>query len=163
MSRLSMRSFAPVVAISALLWLAPFFALAQQTGPDDDLHVAIWSSLLSDPRTANIPPDEMQRLVDSLAQEAQKQNLTPADILYRPERQQFAAASALPATDDSCDAAITQVFCSFNSAFGFSGNDVTTPVSLLATSTLLILLIRRMTKMHNEHAADVSAAAPPWA
>ena len=130
------RSFAPVIAITALLWLTPFFALAQQTGPDDDLHVAIWSSVLSDPRTASIPPDQMQALVDSLAAEAEKQNLSPADILYRPGGAQVAAVSALPETAESCDSGILPVFCSFNTAFGFAGSDPTTPIALLASWTI---------------------------
>ncbi len=155
------RIFSGLILLAATIFLVPLFVHAQ-TSSEDDLHVAIWSSLLSDPRTAHIPPSQMQALVDSLANEAQKQNLSPADILYRPERQQFAAASTVPLPENTCDSSMLPALCAFGTAFGFAGSDPSTPVALLATSTLLILIIKRMIKMHDEHAAKIAATAPPW-
>jgi outer membrane murein-binding lipoprotein Lpp len=59
------------VCVAAL----PLFAHAQQ----DDLRATIMAQVLQDPRSAEIPPAQLEVLVDALSQKAQAENLEPAE------------------------------------------------------------------------------------
>lgn len=125
----------------------PLFAHAQ-VQPQEDLHAAIMSELLRDPRTANIPPAQLFALVNALAQKAQEQNIAASDIRWH--AQTFSgmnADQAVPIDFGDCAGGFSSL-CTFTSAFGFVGNDPTIPLYLLVTSGLLILLIVRMIRHH---------------
>lgn len=141
----------------AVIFLLPFIANAQATV--DPLRAAIWTSLLSDPRSANIPPAQMQLLVDQLAQKAEAQNMSVQDILWRPAANQEAAAVVATL---GCEQGVVGYICSFNQAFGFSGTNYTVPLALLVTSGLLIVIIWEMIVHRRKKLAIIAASAPPW-
>ena len=148
------------VILGALLGLAlPMLAGAQAA--QDDLHAAIWASLLRDPRTASIPPEEMQALVDQLAVEAQAQHMSAADILAHHE--ESAAFAATSASEPECDTGIKGYLCAVNKSFGFGGDDMLIPALLFGSSGLLALIIRRMRINAKAHLAAQAASSPPWA
>lgn len=137
-------------AILALLFSAalPLFVYAQAQS-QDDLHAAIMAELLRDPRTANIPPAQLQVLVDALAQKAQVQNVSASDIRWHPQ-----STTGLVSQDQSmgfypsgCADGFSSL-CSISDAYGFSDESPTIPLALLVSSGLLILLIVRMIRHH---------------
>lgn len=149
-------------AILALLFSAalPLFVHAQaQT--QDDLHAAIMTELLRDPRTANIPPDQLQALVDALAVQAQAQDVSAQDIRWHPQDVTGLASQdqAAPYPDD-CASGFSSL-CSISDAYGFSDESPTIPLVLLATSGLLILLIVRMIRHHTALPAIVPTPPAP--
>ena len=131
-------------AATCLFMCAPI-ALAQ-SAPQDEMHATIWAALLSDPRTANIPPAQMQALVNALADQAQVQGISAQEIKWRPAVGETFGSNELP-VEESCSAAFSAL-CPFSAAFGFVGTDPTTPAVLFVTAGLLLLLIRRIIKHH---------------
>ncbi|MEN9413102.1 MAG: hypothetical protein RLZZ342_189 [Candidatus Parcubacteria bacterium] len=138
-----------LVTLSLLVIGLPFFTHAQQ----EDLRATIMAQVLQDPRSAEIPPAQLEQIIDALSQKAQSENLESADIVWQPGAFHEAAASveSVPA----CDSLIP-LACVFTEAFGFQGEAVVIPLYLLVASGLLILLIRRM---HHHHAAEAARAA----
>jgi hypothetical protein len=155
------RAISLVVASAFLL---PFAAGAQTSSPQDDLHAAIWASVLADPRAANIPPAQMTVLVDDLAMQAHAQHMTAADILSRPKEVNTLSASAASGATPACGAGFSGYLCAVNQSFGFGGDDMLVPVLLFGSSGLLLVVIRRMRINHRAQLASLAAAAapPPW-
>lgn len=139
------------VCVAAL----PLFAHAQQ----DDLRATIMAQVLQDPRSAEIPPAQLEVLVDALSQKAQAENLEPADIVWQPGV--FSEATVTEEAAPACDSLIP-LACVFTEAFGFQGEAIVIPLYLLVVSGLLILLIRRMKKHHHAmgHFDAVASTAP---
>jgi hypothetical protein len=147
--------------VTALLPIAVFAQTAQ-----DDLHAAILTSLLADPRSAGIPPAQMKSLVDALALQAQAQHMTAADILWRPNVVPSFSNSQGSADTTACGGGFSGYLCAINQSFGFGGDDVLVPAFLFASSGLLVVVIRRMRINHRAQlaasAAAAAADAPPW-
>jgi len=154
--------FAIAVAL-ALAAFSPVVALAQSS--QDDLHNTIQNSVLADPRAANIPPDQLQGLVDALVAEAQAQHMTSADILYRP--QQAAAGSTFTGgqTQEStaCATGLQGYLCQFNRVFGFEGNNYEIPIFLLVTTAFLIAVIWELIVHHRKKMEKKAKKADPFA
>ena len=150
-----------VQILSGIIALSLPLIVSAQAAQQDDLHAAIWSSLLADPRTAHILPAEMQQLVDALAAQAQAQHLTAADILWRPTSQQPAPSVAETAQGAQCAAGFSGFLCKINQSFGFGSNDLIIPGFLFASSGLLAVVIRRM-RINAKARMAAQAAAPPW-
>ncbi|MBI5470076.1 hypothetical protein HY968_02015 [Candidatus Kaiserbacteria bacterium] len=150
--------------VAASAFLLPFAASAQAPAPQDDLHAAIWASVLTDPRAANIPPAQMTVLVDDLATQASAQHMTASDILSRPGEASTLSASAASGATSACGAGLSGYLCNVNKSLGFGGDDMLVPALLFGSSGLLLVVIRRMRINHRATLAALAAAAapPPW-
>ena len=146
--------------VAASLLVMPLVAFAQNTpnaSSEDDLHVAIQTALLADPRVQNIPPAQFQGLLEALVAEAQAQHMSPADILWQPQR--AAAASAVNAPSrEACASGWQGYLCQFNQVFGFEGGSYGTPVFLLVTTGLLLAVIWELIVHHRKKLAMKAAA-----
>ena len=150
------------IIATATITLALIFPLAVYAqAAQDQLHAAIWASLLADPRTANIPPEQMQALVDALAEKAVAQNMTAEDI-SNGSTMGSTAATPVAAQEMECQRGIMGYLCAFNRSFGFSGDNYIVPLMLLVTSGLLIVVIWEMIIHHRRKLAAIKASAPPW-
>jgi hypothetical protein len=145
----------------ALLFAFPLVAAAQSAQPSDEMKSAVMTQILRDPRAAQIPPEQLQALVNALAQKAEAQKVPAIDVMWQPATytgEPVAPQDALMPGD--CDYGFMST-CSISEALGFAGDDaLVIPLVLLAGSGLLILLIVRMKKHHHEmgHFAPVSTA-----
>ena len=148
------------VCMAAMVATAfPLLVSAQQ----DDLRMAIQTSVLADPRTASIPPSQLNELVDALAEQAQAHHLSAADILWRPKTAEASTSGpAEGAAVPDCAEGWYSYLCQVNTAFGFAGNDLTIPILLLITSGLLVLVIQRMIAHHHKRIAASKGTPPPW-
>ncbi len=152
------KILATVLAIAAFM---PIAVSAQEANAD--LRSTIQNSVLADPRVANVPPAQLQELVDALFAQAQAQHMTSADILWRP--QQAAAGSTFGnnqgAETTTCTSGWQGYLCNFNHIFGFEGNNYTIPVFLLVTTAFLIAVIWELIIHHRKKMAKMAAAATP--
>ena len=156
-----------IVLLVCFIALAPLLSHAQ-TAPAaptaDELHSAILSTLLTDPRTANIAPDKMQQLVDALATEAQSRSLTVNDIRAMIRTSIPGAAVVLgPAPKAEAAEECSGMFpalCPFNDAFGFDGSDLSIVIwFILATILVFVFLL----KMKHPHPDEIhTTPTPPW-
>ena len=155
-----MKSFSSLAF--SILFMVPVLAFvaadvsAQET--DEALRASIQSALMSDPATDALPPEELEKLVSALAAEASKTGVEPSDITYVPrppaDLQSAGAGGDLPA---DCD-----VWCVFAHAYGLDGVDPTTPILLLISSGLLVMIFRRaMRPQHIEHFTGVKPKPVP--
>lgn len=147
----SSRILLLVFCVVALLATLPLVTRAQTTTQPDELHAAILSQLVADPRTANIPPAQLQVLVDALAKQAQAKAVSASDILWHPSTfQEAAPAQQSQAEFFGCSSSL-DALCPFSTAFGFAGdpNDLAIPAGLFLASGLLLLVIRRMLRPHH--------------
>jgi hypothetical protein len=153
--RVASVSFLTVMALSPVV-------VSAQT--NDDLRNTIQNSVLSDPRVASIPPDQLAGLIDALVAEARSKNMTSADILTKP--QQAAAASSFSVNQTPSAACATGwqgYLCEFNQVFGFEGNNYEIPVFILVTTAFLIAVIWEMILHHRKKLAKAAAKkSPPW-
>lgn len=136
------RAFALSVAWLLILCATlPYAAHAQQT--PNDLHAAIQSALLSDPRTSGLSALEIEGIVSLLADEAGKRGVTVADMQWRPQNTEdsFTAGSFETGVPDTCGASL---LCAFNEAYGFVGPDQTIAYILGAASMGLVWIIAEM-------------------
>lgn len=144
--------------ISALVLLAPALAAAQI--PSEDLRNLIQGSVLSDPRTATIPPAQLQGLIDALLAEAQAKNMDSGDILWRPE--QTANVSYSQSEDQvttqtpGCALGWQGYLCNFNRVFGFEGGNYQIPLFMLFVSAFLIAVVWEMILHHRKKLAKPS-------
>ncbi len=114
----------------------PLIASAQSS-----LAETIRKEILKDPRASTISSTQLDAMVASLAQAAEAEGVTEADISWRPA--EVGAETVVP---EECD-----FFCRVNSIFGFAGEDYTIPIGLGVTSALLILFISMMLHRHHVH------------
>lgn len=148
-----------------LLFALPLAVHAQDMQASDEMKAAVMAQLLHDPRTAQLPPEQLQQLVDSLAQQAQAQNISLEDLRFQPGGFATPAAADTPAPQPVC--AGDFFGCGMSYALGFIGDNPTLPLYFLVTSGLLILLIVRMKRHHHAMghfdtpAASASTAAQP--
>lgn len=144
-------------AFAILVFMVPVSAAAQV----EDLRAAIQASILSDSRAQMIPPEQLKILVDSLVAQAQAQNLSAADILWRPQVAEAAtvgAAQPMTSSSQTCASGWQGYLCQFNIAFGFEGGNYEVPLFLLITSGLLIAVLWELIAHHRK--ALVSQSAP---
>ncbi len=131
-----------------LIALLPIVASAQSAQPTDEMHAAIMTQLLHDPRAAQMPPEELQKLVDALAQKATAQDVAPTDIMLQQAAYTGATETVAESVPSDCDGGFSGS-CMMSEALGFIGENPTLPLYFLVTSGLLILLIVRMKKHHH--------------
>ena len=147
------------VALAALLLTLPLAASAQTTATSSQdlaLRASIQSALLSDPRTDQLPPDQLDILVTALAADAVAHHIKPADISYTPRMATDFGVATLANDTQQCP-----LFpCAFGDAYGFNGGDPSVPALLLASSGALWLIFRRMMRpQHIAHFLGTTTAA----
>ena len=133
---------------------------ASQTGSQSELYNTIMSALLSDPRTAKLPPDQLQALVASLAAKAQAQGVTAADITWQPTRPQTTVKSSTQnasSGQSACDLSLPGL-CTINDFFGPAGALYAVPIFLLVI-VLLVLIIRILHRNRVMHGPVVVRAS----
>jgi hypothetical protein len=154
-----------VVVVFAFAAFAPVLVRAQ--AGSDDLRNTIQSSVLSDPRVANIPPDQLQSLIDALVAQAQAQHMTSADILFRPQQAAVGStfAGGQAQQNAACMTGWQGYLCQFNQVFGFEGGNYEIPIFLLVTTAFLIAVIWELIIHHRKKMAAKTtskpASAPP--
>jgi hypothetical protein len=144
------------------LFLMPYVLFAQTSS--GDLRSAIQSSVLADPRVANIPPAQLQGLVDALVAQARAQNMTVADILWRPQQAAASTFGAPGAQSVACTSGWQGYACQFNRVFGFEGNSYEIPIFLLVTTAFLIAVIWELILHHRKKMAmkvSTKPSSPP--
>lgn len=154
-----LESFRPYLLLlaTALLLASPVAAKAQSS--QDEIHATIMAALLTDPRTATIPPAQLMALVNALSDQAQAQGITAQEIKWRPAvGETFVPASAM--NEETCGGPFSAL-CPFSEAFGFAGRDPSTPAVLFVTAGLLLLIIRRVIKHHRMMLDKQKAAVSP--
>ncbi len=136
-----------------IVFLLPAISYAQQT----ELQATIRGAILSDPRTSGLSQTQIDSIVSVLAQEAEKQGITPEDIQWRPQGvEQFASGETVPA-----GAACTGGFlCTMSEAFGFVGADTTIPFTLGAASMGLVWILAEMIHRRRHPVAAPASASP---
>ncbi len=142
-----LKRIQPQLVIGLLMTLALFssfgFALAQAN--DESLEATIRAAVLSDPRSQDMTPAEIDAMVAALSRQAQSVGMTSDDIIWRPAPTDGEATGT--ATTQACDGFL----CSLNHAFGFDGSDYTIPIWLGACALMLIFLIGGVMEYHHLH------------
>lgn len=157
---MSMMRSVPTV-LATILVMAPVVVSAQVA--QDDLRNAIQASVLSDPRAQTIPPEQLKELVDALAVQAQEQNMTASDILWRPQQTGLVEEVSVKPVEVGCAQGWQGYLCQFNKAFGFVGGNYEVPLFLLVVSGLLIAVVWELIVHHRKKLAKQAATqAPPW-
>lgn len=155
-----MNSRAKLAIQGAIVALAfvPLVTSAQSQ-PADEMHATIMAQLMRDPRTANIPPEQLKLLVDALANQAQSQEVTVTDLRWQPAVSTIGAEQTQVSADVGarCVGGFSAL-CVMSEGFGFVGPDITIPLFFLVVSGLLILILARMKRYF--HMIHPSAAAP---
>jgi hypothetical protein len=139
------------LTIAALLFITPFITHAQ-TSSQDQLRATIQAAITADPRSASMTQAQISAMVDALTVQANKQNVTASDIVWRP---QALGPEVLIPVAPACWGFPT-FFCTLDDAFGFSGTDQTIPLSLFAASAAFILVLGLM----REHRHPTVALSP---
>jgi hypothetical protein len=143
-----------LVAALFVLFAAPY-AIAQS---QDDLRGTIRAQLLSDPRTANLSEAELNAMVELLASEAEAQDISSADITWRPQVEEPVAEAPVVAYD-YCGAT-PHFLCAFNIAFGFAGTDPTMPFVLGAAAMGLVWVLAEILHRHKKHFVHGPSSGP---
>jgi predicted ABC-type sugar transport system permease subunit len=126
-----------------------------------ELRSVITNSVLADPRSAGIPPAQLQGLVDSLVAEATAQHMTVADIVAHPQvlTSDVTFGQGQNVRSAACTSGWQGYLCQFNRVFGFEGNNHTIPLILLVVSAFLLAVIWEMI-LHRRKAMALKATAP---
>lgn len=143
-----------LTVLFTLAALVPALAAAQNSS--DDLRNTIQASVIADPRVANIPPAQLQGLIDALVVEANAQHMSSADILWKPQ-QQAAAATFSPGSQTPgvvCASGWQGYLCQFNQIFGFEGSNYEIPIFILITSAFLLAVIWELIVHHRKKMAQ---------
>ena len=145
------------------LALIPMAASATTAASEGELRASIQAALLSDPRTDTLTPDQLDALVTALLEDSQAKHLKPMDVTYTPR-----VVTNFGVTELSNQAGSCPLFsCAFARSFGLDGSDdFASPLLLLVSSGLRIMIIRRMFRNTHDHGlcgcATVAASpAPP--
>lgn len=136
---------ASALAVALLVLPLAVFAEVQ---PQDEMHATIMAQLLQDPRTANIPPEQLQQLIDALARQADVQKVTIGDLQWQPHPSTISGAADVGMKADTSCASGFSALCVLSEGFGFAGSDPTIPLYFLVTSGLLILILARLRRHH---------------
>ena len=127
-----------------------------------DMEAAIRSVIVSDPRAAALPPDQLNTMVKALAQSAEAKGLHPSDIQI-PRSSSTLGGGANGNGSVACPVGTPSFLCALETAFGFDGGNLI-PLWLGGTSALLVLIIGTLLEIHHlEHRKQMEAeqAMPP--
>jgi hypothetical protein len=124
----------------AVLFVVCSFALPLFARAQTDLQSTIRAAIVSDPRSAQMSSAQVDAMVAALSQSAQKQGMTPADIMWRPQTPETRPLA------DTCGP-YPAFLCLLNTSFGLSGPDDMIPL-WLAICSLLFLLVNALLRHH---------------
>lgn len=146
------RYGAPYFLAGAILVFSFALPVFVHADTQADVRAAIMTEVLNDPRVADIPPEQLNALIDALAAQAEVQSVTAADILWHPDDYKRAslATQANVGYFTQCEQDF-MILCPFNTAFGFAGTESNIPAWLLVLSAVLLLLLPRL-RAHHEGA-----------
>jgi len=150
-------SFALFFIVVLALALQTTIARAQTPAPSE-LETTIRQLLLNDPRAASLPQSQFDEMVSALTAAAAAKGLTAAEVSWHPVPISNLTATAAAGTPTVCSQ--YALLCRFSSAFGFSGSDLTIPVSLGIASAILLILIWGMIRVSHRASSPVPAAPP---
>lgn len=128
---------ASLASLLFILAVFPYTALAQT-----ELRDTIRGALLSDPRTFDMPPQQVEAMVDMLLRAAEERGITPEDITWRPQQE-----SSFMQTSECGEGFI----CGMTDAFGITGDDYTILIMLGASALMLIFLIAAVLEYRHVH------------
>ena len=128
---------------------------AQVTG-NEQLRAAIQTSLLSDPRTAQMSPQQLEQLVDALVGESQHAGLEAQDInaMMHASLPTLEKGPGLQIPPQACG--MFPSLCPFNDAFGFDDTDQSLFVWTFLASALAFVFLLKMKQIH-EYTPAVTA------
>ena len=154
-----LNALAFTLSMMAIASLLPSVSLAQ-TAPTEAMHSIILTTLLTDPRTANIPPEKLQQLVNALAEEARVRALSTNDIRAMahasvPGSATLFSPEPVPTPQQRCG--IFPSLCPLNDAFGFDGSDVSLVVWFIFASAIAFVFLL---KMRHHHCPPDASCAP---
>lgn len=135
-SAFSKTSLVVGVALSVIVCV-PLVSHAQPSA--GDVSAVIRSSLLQDPRTANLSQPELDAMVAILVAESEQKGLTAEQIQWRPGSDVSNSASELYVEDDTC--ASWPPLCTFNAAFGFDDPNSLVPAIFGVTSIGMVWIL----------------------
>ncbi|MCE9541235.1 hypothetical protein K8R03_01595 [Candidatus Kaiserbacteria bacterium] len=150
-----------LVSLTVLAVILPF-AVHAQSASQDDLRATIRAELLKDPRASQLPPNELDAMVNVLAQGATSQGITSGDITWRPAASGVSQQSYEGSSQAFC-MGLPAFFCAVSSGFGFDDSNTIIPIALLMTSGLLLFLLYELKHHHKADALAAAAASAPVA
>lgn len=128
------RVFSIFVLVVVVSLAIPYLGSAQESV--SDLRSTIRGALLSDPRTASLSSEQLDTMVDILAQEAVAQGMTSKDIQWRPERtDRFVASESVEPAASPCGGSY---LCTMTEAWGFFDPSMIIPFALGASAMGLV-------------------------
>lgn len=138
----------PLVVFTFVLSIAMPIALAQ----NDAMRAAVRSALLNDPRAADLPQTQLEEMVNTLAVAVEKQGITPRDIEWKPEPVSSFTPTSIADLPASCDGGT--ILCALSKAFGFYGSDMSIPIWIGISSSILVLVLWLMIEAHRKKYAQ---------
>jgi hypothetical protein len=124
-----------------------------QTASQDNLRSTIQAAITADPRSSEMTEAQVSALVNALTVQANKQNVTATDIVWRPVA--LGPEELIPVAP-ACWG-FPGFFCTLDEAFGFSGEDQAIPLSFFVVSAAFIFVFGMM----REHGHPEVAFASP--
>ena len=143
MQSLSIQRSVALFAIAAAIVLTGVSMAHAQTSSENQLRATILAQIEADPRSQTMTQAQIYSLVNALTLQAQEQNLTAAQLTYRP-----GSPTASGSTLTSCD----DLSCSLGQAFGLDGSIPIIPIALFVLAALFILIYGIMREMGHPHA-----------
>lgn len=136
-----------VATLSVSLVLLPLSFVYAHANPE--LEAAIESQITKDPRTANLTTDQLHKLVDALAEQAEMQGMSAQDILNQ-QNNVAPQPDSSPATDNQTCPFVEQL-CAMNATLGLSPDSVIVPISLgfLLVLAFLLFGLKGIHHMHS--------------
>jgi len=128
-------------ALAGILIIAPFYIHAQaDISARGDLAIAVKNAILSDPRSANLSPEQINTMAYALTEKASAQSITPHDLYWRPTlAHTIMVADSAVSARNNCGK-VPAFMCALNKTLGFSGADMTILI-LLGVLIMLILAV----------------------
>ena len=140
-TRYCVSTIVAAALLATLALLVPQLVGAQSATSSAELRAAIQTAILSDPRSASLPPEKLNAMVDLLTAQAQTRGLTAQDVAYRAGEQ-----TTKTLQEPTCDS----ILCSMSEAFGFSGQHAVLLLLTLLVSGILILVIGNKLREHHQ-------------
>ena len=141
-----------LLALGLLLFTAPHRAHAQQDSTDTQLQANIRSALIADPRSAGLPPEQLNAMVQALSNQAESQGLSASDIAWKPGAQAPGLDRSATVATPNCLYGADGVLCKLTQTYGLDTGDNTIPLLLGLLSGILIIIIGTLLEIrHKAH------------
>ena len=141
--RITIQDAVLALALAALFMFSGATLAHAQNATQDQLRATIYAQITADPRSKTMTQAQIYALVNALADQAQKQNVTTDQLTSKPGEAPTPASTLTPCSD---------VTCSVTRAFGLDGSFPIIPLALFILATLFILLYSLMRELGHPHA-----------